>query len=271
MGERRLRRAGAAAAGVDGVLVLDLPVEEAEALPPDAGGGRDRHDLPAEPDDDRRADRAGGGARPRVPLRDLAARRHRARAIRCRSGARDLVARIRRKTTLPVALGFGLSRPEHVRQVGALGRRGRRRQRARQRHRGGGRTRRTWSSGSSDYVRWLKGAEAGAGRRGGACDARRPPASASTRSTRSSSGCSTRARGARFEIGEIKKQLGLPIYQPEREAGGAAARPGRVGGERRAARAGGDRPAVRARHRRGARAGAEGAFGERVRRQGGTA
>ena len=30
-----------------------------------------------------------------------------------------MVARIRSRTTLPVAVGFGLSRPEHIRQVGA--------------------------------------------------------------------------------------------------------------------------------------------------------
>jgi tryptophan synthase alpha chain len=35
------------------------------------------------------------------------------------SGAEALVARIRRQTNLPVALGFGLSRPGHVAEVGA--------------------------------------------------------------------------------------------------------------------------------------------------------
>jgi tryptophan synthase alpha chain len=42
------------------------------------------------------------------------------------TGARDtlpeetpaLVARVRSRTTMPIAVGFGLSRPEHVRQVG---------------------------------------------------------------------------------------------------------------------------------------------------------
>jgi tryptophan synthase alpha chain len=42
------------------------------------------------------------------------------------TGARDtlpedapaLAARVRSRTTLPIAVGFGLSRPEHVRQVG---------------------------------------------------------------------------------------------------------------------------------------------------------
>ena len=53
----------AADAGVDGVLALDLPIEEAGELPRDARGGRHRYDLPSEPDDDRRADSEGGRAR----------------------------------------------------------------------------------------------------------------------------------------------------------------------------------------------------------------
>ena len=35
------------------------------------------------------------------------------------SGAEALVRRIRAQTSLPVALGFGISRPEHVAEVGA--------------------------------------------------------------------------------------------------------------------------------------------------------
>jgi tryptophan synthase alpha chain len=33
-------------------------------------------------------------------------------------GAREMVERIRRETSMPIALGFGISRPDHVRQVG---------------------------------------------------------------------------------------------------------------------------------------------------------
>jgi tryptophan synthase alpha subunit len=33
-------------------------------------------------------------------------------------GAEDMVRRIRRVSNLPVALGFGISKPDHVRQVG---------------------------------------------------------------------------------------------------------------------------------------------------------
>ena len=56
----------AADAGVDGVLVLDLPVEEAGPFRRAARGRRARSDLPPEPDDDGRADpglvgRSGAG------------------------------------------------------------------------------------------------------------------------------------------------------------------------------------------------------------------
>ena len=36
---------------------------------------------------------------------------------RVASGAQELVRRIRAQTTLPIALGFGISRPEHVTEV----------------------------------------------------------------------------------------------------------------------------------------------------------
>ena len=61
---RSTRSRGAAAdAGVDGVLALDLPIEEAERVPRRRSRRRASNDLPAEPDDDRRADPTAGGAR----------------------------------------------------------------------------------------------------------------------------------------------------------------------------------------------------------------
>jgi tryptophan synthase alpha chain len=158
MGERAFAER-AQAAGVDGVLALDLPIEEAEGFHPTlASVGIDTIFLLSPTTTDERIARAAAigrgflyvisrlgvtGARASLPAR-----------------ARDLVARIKRKTTLPIALGFGLSSPDHVRQVGA------------------------WadaavvgsalvsvieeSAGSPDlvdrvegFVRWLKGSEAG--------------------------------------------------------------------------------------------------------------
>ena len=37
---------------------------------------------------------------------------------RIAEGAHDMVDRIRRVSDLPVAIGFGISKPEHVREVG---------------------------------------------------------------------------------------------------------------------------------------------------------
>lgn len=116
LGEDAFARA-AAAAGVDGVLVLDLPVEEAggfrETL---AAVGIDTIFLLSPTTTDARIKRAGELGRG---------------FLYCISrlgvtGARDtvstdastLVGRVRRHTDLPIALGFGLSRPEHVAEVG---------------------------------------------------------------------------------------------------------------------------------------------------------
>jgi tryptophan synthase alpha chain len=108
---------GAAAAGVDGVLLLDAPVEEMQDL---------REGLRARAIDpiflvspsttthrlERIARAASGfiyavsragvtGARADIPAE-----------------ARELVVRIRAVSDLPVALGFGISTPGHIREVG---------------------------------------------------------------------------------------------------------------------------------------------------------
>ena len=67
----------AAAAGVDGVLALDLPIEEAAEFRETLASVGTRYDISAESDDDRRSDPEGGRARARVPVRDLTAGRHR--------------------------------------------------------------------------------------------------------------------------------------------------------------------------------------------------
>ncbi len=104
-------------AGVDGVLVLDLPIEEADqfrALL--ASRGIDTILLLSPTTTDARLRRAGSlgsgflyaisrlgvtGARD-----DLA------------DGAEEMVRRIRAVSPLPIALGFGISKPEQVREVG---------------------------------------------------------------------------------------------------------------------------------------------------------
>jgi tryptophan synthase alpha chain len=104
-------------AGVDGVLVLDLPIEE-------AGGFRDamaQRDIDmifllSPTTTDARMQAAATLARgflygiSRLGVtgtRDAVA-----------DGAAALAGRMRAATSLPIALGFGISSPEHVRQIG---------------------------------------------------------------------------------------------------------------------------------------------------------
>ena len=110
--------ARAAAAGVDGVLALDLPIEEAgefrEVL---ASAGLDTIFLLSPTTTDariRRAAELGRGFLYAISRLGVTGARD-----RVASGAEALVRRIRAQTTLPVALGFGISRPEHVAEVGA--------------------------------------------------------------------------------------------------------------------------------------------------------
>jgi tryptophan synthase alpha chain len=109
--------ARAAAVGVDGVLALDLPAEESAPLHARlAAAGIAMIFLLSPTTTDARLRRAGeigsgflyGVSRTGVTgARDAVA-----------DSAEGLAARMRRETRLPVALGFGLSRPEHVREVG---------------------------------------------------------------------------------------------------------------------------------------------------------
>jgi tryptophan synthase alpha chain len=106
----------AAAAGVDGVLMLDIPIEESGAM----HAALDRRGLdqiflisPTTTDARLRdAARLGRGFLYAISRLGVTGARD-AVAV----SAEPLVARVRRATTLPVALGFGISRPEHVREV----------------------------------------------------------------------------------------------------------------------------------------------------------
>lgn len=107
----------AAQAGVDGVLVLDLPIEEAgEFRETVAVRGIDAIFLLSPTttrERIRKAAQLGSGFLYGISRLGVTGVRD-----QVASGARELVERIRRETSMPVALGFGISRPEHVRQIG---------------------------------------------------------------------------------------------------------------------------------------------------------
>jgi tryptophan synthase alpha chain len=111
--------ARAAEAGVDGVLALDLPIEEAEPFH-DALAARaiDTIFLLSPTTTDariRRAGELGGGFLSGISRLGVTGARD-----TIAPGAEGLVRRIRAQSSLPVALGFGISRPEHVAQVGTF-------------------------------------------------------------------------------------------------------------------------------------------------------
>jgi len=104
-------------AGVDGVLMLDLPIEEAgDFRAMLSRRGIDTILLLSPTTSDERLRKAvtlGSGFLYAISrlgvtgMRDALA-----------PGAEDMVRRIREVSDLPVALGFGISKPEHVREVG---------------------------------------------------------------------------------------------------------------------------------------------------------
>jgi tryptophan synthase alpha chain len=109
----------AAAAGVDGVLILDLPVEEADecrTLLDDQG--LDTIFLLSPTTTQERicqAARLGRGFLYGISRLGVTGARAAVAA-----GATELAERIRRETSLPVALGFGVSHPDHVREIGRV-------------------------------------------------------------------------------------------------------------------------------------------------------
>ena len=109
--------ARAAAAGVDGVLALDLPIEEANEFRTTlASSGIDTIFLLSPTTTDariRKAAELGRGFLYGISRLGVTGARD-----QVASGAQALVGRIRACTTLPIALGFGISRPEHVAEVG---------------------------------------------------------------------------------------------------------------------------------------------------------
>jgi tryptophan synthase alpha chain len=108
----------AADAGVDGVLALDLPIEEAGAFRETlAASGIDTIFLLSPTTTDariRKAAELGRGFLYGISRLGVTGARD-----RVASAAEVLVHRVRAHTSLPIAVGFGISRPEHVAEVGA--------------------------------------------------------------------------------------------------------------------------------------------------------
>ena len=108
----------AAESGVDGVLALDLPIEEAGAFREVlALAGVDTIFLLSPTTTDARIAKAaqlGRGFLYGISRLGVTGARD-----QVASGAEELVARIRARTDLPIALGFGISTPGHVAEVGA--------------------------------------------------------------------------------------------------------------------------------------------------------
>ena len=103
----------AADAGVDGVLILDYPVEEAEPLrAPLVDAGLDPIFLVSPTTTDERIRRSGELGRGFLyVISRLGVTGMRAQLA---SDVPALLARVRASSTLPIAVGFGISSPEHV-------------------------------------------------------------------------------------------------------------------------------------------------------------
>jgi tryptophan synthase alpha chain len=103
-------------AGVDGVLVLDLPIEEAGDFRNLLGSrGIDTILLLSPTTSDERLRKAaalGSGFLYAISRLGVTGVRD-----QLAEGAEDMVARIRTVSDLPLAIGFGISKPEHVRTI----------------------------------------------------------------------------------------------------------------------------------------------------------
>jgi tryptophan synthase alpha chain len=104
-------------AGVDGLLVLDLPIEEADLVRESmASRGIDMIFLLSPTTTDARVAQAaklGRGFLYGISRLGVTGTRD-----NVADGAEPLARRIRAATGMPLALGFGISSPEHVRQIG---------------------------------------------------------------------------------------------------------------------------------------------------------
>ena len=110
--------ADAKSAGVDGLIIVDLPPEEDDRIVPAGDEGRAQFHPAGDADHRRQA--AAGRARQYFGLcllrRD---RRHYRRAGADAEVVGEAVARIKRHTQLPVCVGFGIRTPENARGIAA--------------------------------------------------------------------------------------------------------------------------------------------------------
>jgi tryptophan synthase alpha chain len=109
--------AEARAAGVDGVLTLDMPPEEGETFRAAfKGAGIDTIFLLSPTttvERIRRASELGSGFLYGISRLGVTGVRE-----TVDDSARELAERVKSETRMPLALGFGISRPEHVRSIG---------------------------------------------------------------------------------------------------------------------------------------------------------
>ena len=106
--------------GVDGVLIADMPVEESEEVTGIAARyGIDPIFLIAQTTDESRIEKIAARARGYLYLVSVLG----VTGVRDQvsSGAIDLLHRVRRHTDLPLALGFGISAPDHAATCVAAG------------------------------------------------------------------------------------------------------------------------------------------------------
>ncbi len=111
--------AAAESAGADGLVIVDLPVEEAaELAEPARAHGLDVVWLLAPTSTDERIEavaRRGGGFVYCVSVTGVTSAR-----AELSAELPAFVARVRARTALPLAVGFGISRREHVAEVGRI-------------------------------------------------------------------------------------------------------------------------------------------------------
>jgi tryptophan synthase alpha chain len=107
-------------AGVDGILVADMPLEESDEVTEIAGrNGIDTIFLITQTTSDERIKKISARARGYLYLVSVLG----VTGVRenIDGGAIDLLQRARRHTSLPLALGFGISSPDHAKTCAAAG------------------------------------------------------------------------------------------------------------------------------------------------------